>query len=225
MFNQIRISNKDVSALNGIDIDYDSLENDFYDYSNVVVKKPWGYEYLIYCNDIVAIWILHIQFGAQTSMHCHPNKKTSLVVLDGAVRCKTLEKTFDFDALEGFMIDKGVFHQTTATSNSGAFLMEIETPVNKRDLVRLKDKYGREGEGYESKDKHSNNIQNYSYISLREQSHLKLYKKRLGQCSMMFSRVEKNISLADVVDDSNDKDILAILNGGLSPVLLKETFQ
>ena len=89
------------------------------------------------------------------------------------------------------MIDKGVFHQTTATSNSGAFLMEIETPVNKRDLVRLKDKYGREGEGYESKDKHSNNIQNYSYISLREQSHLKLYKKRLGQCSMMFSRVEK----------------------------------
>ena len=35
MFNQIRISNKDVSALNGIDIDYDSLENDFYDYSNV----------------------------------------------------------------------------------------------------------------------------------------------------------------------------------------------
>ena len=39
MFNQIRISNKDVSALSGIDIDYESLENDFYDYSNVVVKS------------------------------------------------------------------------------------------------------------------------------------------------------------------------------------------
>ena len=76
---------------------------------------------------------------------------------------------------------------------------------------------------YESKDKHSNNIQNYSYISLREQSHLKLYK-RLGQCSMMFSRVEKNISLADVVDDSNDKDILVILNGGLSHGSIEETF-
>ncbi len=216
MFNQIQISNKDISALENIDIDFDSLTNDFYDYSNVVVKKPWGYEYLIFCNDIVAIWILHIQFGAQTSMHCHPNKKTSLVVLDGAVRCKTLEKTFDFDALEGFMIDKGVFHQTTAISDSGAFLMEIETPVNKRDLVRLKDKYGREGEGYESKDKHSNNIQNYSYISLREQSHLKLYKKRFGQCSMMFSRLEENSTLANVIDDFNDKDILAILSGGIA---------
>ena len=72
--------------------DYESLENDFRDYSNVVVKKPWGYEYLIYCNDIVAIWILHIQCGAQTSMHCHPNKKASLVVLDGAVRCRRWKK-------------------------------------------------------------------------------------------------------------------------------------
>ena len=62
-------------------------------------------------------------------------------------------------------------------------------------------------------------------IYLREQSHLKLYKKRLGQCSMMFSRVEKNISLADVVDDSNDKDILAILNEDFLLVPLKETFQ
>ena len=115
--------------------------------------------------------------GAETSMHCHPNKKTSLVVLDGTVRCKTLEKVFDFDALEGLMIDKGVFHQTTAISPKGAFLMEIETPVNKRDLVRLKD--GREEEGYESRDKHSLNIQNYSYISQRSKS-FKIYKKDLA---------------------------------------------
>ena len=100
MFNQIEISEKDTSALKNLDVDIESLKNDFYDYSNVVVEKPWGYEYLIYCNDIVAIWILFIKMGAQTSMHCHPNKKTSLVVLDGTVRCKTLEKVFDFDALK-----------------------------------------------------------------------------------------------------------------------------
>ena len=114
------------------------------------------------------------------------------------------------------MIDKGVFHQTTAISPKGAFLMEIETPVNKRDLVRLKDKYGREGEGYESRDKHSLNIQNYSYISLRDQSHLKLYKKRFGKCSMMFSRLESDTRVAEIIDDYNEKDILAILSGGLS---------
>ena len=108
MFNQIQISKKDLKAFENISVDFSSLKNDYYDYSNVVVKKPWGYEYLIYCNDIVAIWILFIKCGAQTSMHCHPNKKTSLVVLDGTVRCNTLDKGFNFDALEGLMIDKRV---------------------------------------------------------------------------------------------------------------------
>ena len=31
-----------------------------FDYSNVIVKKPWGYEYLVFKNDCFAIWILHI---------------------------------------------------------------------------------------------------------------------------------------------------------------------
>ena len=49
-------------------------EVESFDYSNVIVKKPWGYEYLVFKNDWVAIWLLHIVRKRKTSMHFHPNK-------------------------------------------------------------------------------------------------------------------------------------------------------
>ena len=39
--------------------------------SEVIVKKPWGYEYLCYENEDVAVWFLHIEYNQKTSMHCH----------------------------------------------------------------------------------------------------------------------------------------------------------
>ena len=105
-----------------------------------MVKKPWGYEYLIFAYETIAVWILYLKSGAETSMHCHPGKKTSLVVLEGQVNCSTITEQLIRGAGDGLWIDKGAFHQTSAISEAGAFVMEIETPVNKRDLVRLKDK-------------------------------------------------------------------------------------
>ena len=49
-------------------------------YSDAIVKKPWGYEYLVFENEFVAIWILQIIRKRKTSMHCHPNKKTGLIL-------------------------------------------------------------------------------------------------------------------------------------------------
>ena len=46
------------------------------DYSNIKVKKPWGSEYLIYQNNDIAVWLLKIIKGQNTSLHCHPIKKT-----------------------------------------------------------------------------------------------------------------------------------------------------
>ena len=47
----------------------------------VVVNKPWGYEYLMFQNTNVAIWMLYIKKGHSTSMHCHLKKKTSIVLI------------------------------------------------------------------------------------------------------------------------------------------------
>lgn len=198
LFNEAILSNPDIL-------------NDFYDYSKVVVKKPWGYEYLIYQNDTVAVWILYLKSGAQTSMHCHPNKKTSLIVLDGEIECLTAESSWIRKAGDGLLLEKGVFHQSKAVSENGAFIMEIETPINKRDLVRLKDLYGREKMGYESSTAHSLNIQNYNYLSLAGISGLYNQKKRFGHCSLTFRKIENE--LLSEISQNPDDDVVSVIRG------------
>tara|TARA_R110002167_G_scaffold154866_7_gene349202 strand:+ start:402 stop:1079 length:678 start_codon:yes stop_codon:yes gene_type:complete len=118
-------------------------------HENNIVKKPWGYEYLMYENDKVALWFLFIDKNESTSMHCHPNKTTGLTLLEGEVNVSFLSDIKNLKPFSKIMIRKGLFHSTKAISNSGAFVLEIETPVDKQDLVRFKDSYGREGKPYE----------------------------------------------------------------------------
>lgn len=118
-------------------------------YSNNIVKKPWGYEYLAYQNKDVALWFLYIKPEHATSLHCHPNKTTGLILLEGQARVSFLNNDTILNPTNKVMIRKGLFHSTKALSKEGAFVFEIETPVDKQDLVRFKDSYGREGKPYE----------------------------------------------------------------------------
>ena len=90
------------------------------------------------------------QQNQRTSMHCHPNKTTGLTVLDGEVTVSFLRDDFKLNSMKKIMIRKGLFHSTCETSKNGADIFEIETPVDKFDLVRLRDRYGREGKPYEN---------------------------------------------------------------------------
>jgi len=118
-------------------------------YKHNIVKKPWGYEYLVYSNEHVGLWFLSIQKDQKTSMHCHPSKTTGLILLDGEAEVSFMSDSFNLKPYRKLMIRKGLFHSTKAISNSGAAIFEIETPVDKHDLVRLEDSYGREGKPYE----------------------------------------------------------------------------
>ena len=120
-------------------------------YENNIVEKPWGYEYLAYENEAVAIWFLYLANQHRTSMHCHPNKTTGLMVLSGSAQVSFLDNTLTVPRGGKVMIRKGMFHSSCATSSPGTWLMEIETPVDKHDLVRFRDSYGREGKPYEDK--------------------------------------------------------------------------
>tara|TARA_R110000824_G_scaffold153926_20_gene325799 strand:+ start:4713 stop:5384 length:672 start_codon:yes stop_codon:yes gene_type:complete len=115
-----------------------------------VVKKPWGYEYLAYENSQVALWFLYIKYQHKTSMHCHPNKTTGLTLLDGEAEVSFLSDKRPLRSHHKIMIRKGLFHSTQAIDSRGAWVFEIETPVDKNDLVRLRDSYGREGKPYEN---------------------------------------------------------------------------
>lgn len=188
MISKISTSELDKEEFRKINVESSTQIDDFFDYSKVIVKKPWGYEYLIYRNEYIAVWILYIKQGFQTSIHCHPNKKTSLVILSGEALCSFLNKEMKIETGDGLLIDKGVFHRTHSVSSEGIFVMEIETPVNKRDLVRLNDTYGRVGLGYETIDQMSFNLQNYNYISLIEPEVYYNIKKKFGHCSISLAK-------------------------------------
>jgi hypothetical protein len=117
------------------------------DFSRNVVRKPWGHEYLVYDNKLVSGWILKIDAGKETSLHAHEHKVTGLIVLDGTVRVSFLHNGEVLTALDKRVIHPSVFHRTTAITN--ATLLETEAPVDKLDLVRFKDLYGRDGKPYE----------------------------------------------------------------------------
>lgn len=122
------------------------------DFSKMIVNKPWGYEYLMYASPVVEIWSLFIKKLASTSTHCHPNKKTSLILLEGDAIFSSLNEEVKLNFLDAVVMEPGVFHTTQAISEKGIHLLEIETPPNKYDLIRLQDKYGRVKRGYEGLD-------------------------------------------------------------------------
>jgi quercetin dioxygenase-like cupin family protein len=127
-----------------------STTKNTYNHKGVVIDKPWGYEYLVYENQHVALWLLHIAQGQQTSMHCHPTKTTGLVLVQGEAELSFLADKKNIKAPEKQVIRRGLFHSTKALSPDGIFMFEIETPNDKNDLVRLSDNYGRASSGYET---------------------------------------------------------------------------
>ena len=153
-----RINNK--VATEKFKIEENNQNTPSFDYSNVIVKKPWGYEYLVFKNDFVAIWMLQIVRKRKTSMHAHPNKKTGLILLSGSAACYHSNGVIELNSSDGVVIEKGAFHSTEAFSalpilphsENGVWVMEIESPPIKTDLVRMTDEYGRAGASYEGVD-------------------------------------------------------------------------
>jgi len=214
MIHHFNLTDLDSDQLSLLKIDKDSIKNDFFDYSKVIVRKPWGYEYLIFSNEHVAIWILSINPDSQTSMHCHPNKSTSLIVLQGQVTVSGLDKNVFLKAGHGIFIDQKVFHQSSTSKDTGAMLMEIESPVNKRDLLRLKDSYGRVNLGYEGKESYTSNTSNYNYLSFKKFGLASGLTKNFLESSLSFISAAQS-NLKEIIDKLNDADVLAILNGSL----------
>ena len=47
--------------------------------------------------------------------------------------------------------DQGAFHRTSSEYDRDILVMEIETPTNKNDIIRLKDEYNRSTAGLSKK--------------------------------------------------------------------------
>ena len=163
MIHKVYPSLNDFENLSRLKVQSSDFANNF-DYRNVVVNKPWGYEYLWYQNDNVAIWFLYIKKGSSTSLHCHAKKRTSLIVLDGEVICTSIDDKYKLLKFDSIVLEPCVFHSSMSISDNGSFIMEIETPPMKGDLVRMNDSYGRENSGYENTNEYSKEFHLYNFI-------------------------------------------------------------
>ncbi len=124
--------------------------------SNKVIKKPWGHEFRVFINHSLEIWKLFLDKGESTSLHSHPHKDTALILLEGSAYLETSSgKIKRLKAGDLYFIERKSLHRTY-TKHSHAVLMEIESPPEKNDLIRVQDKYQRNRIGYEFGQKNSN---------------------------------------------------------------------
>ena len=186
-------------------------KNNFY--CNKVVYKPWGYEYVVYSDsNRLAITFVKINYGHKTSLHCHPQKKTGFIILDGKALVQIgiyKENSKCFRALSRLVFRPGLFHSIKAISKQGICALEFETPFKKNDLVRFTDDYGRQSKHYEGK-KFTKNIGS-NFIKFKKP---KLGKKRKYNFKNLEILLEVRKNLKNLVK-KDDKTTSAILDGNI----------
>lgn len=211
MIHRVRLSEPDIKNL-ASKIPPKEPEDKVLDFSRYVVNKPWGREYLMYRNNFVEIWNLFLQREQSTSMHCHPNKKTALILLSGKALFTTLNGSTELLPMDAVIIEAGVFHSTKALSEEkGIELLEIETPPAKHDLIRLKDEYGRENQAYEGLNKME--IDNGRCVRFSEVGDGPSAEKSLGDCQLCIKKIGIDRLDSDAFDYLSNWDLLIMLEG------------
>jgi mannose-6-phosphate isomerase-like protein (cupin superfamily) len=186
-------------------------ENAYYD--NRIVFKPWGHEYVVYrYKSILSVTLLNINPNKSTSLHCHPSKKTGFVLLDGKAQIqlglwKSERKIYRSPSK--LMIRTGLFHSIKCISKKPLLALEFETPINKNDLVRFNDKYGREKKPYEQGKKFSKLNKDKKFFKIYK---FKEKKKYLFGKIVVKLEVHKNFKK---LVTEKDNTIFAVLNGNV----------
>jgi mannose-6-phosphate isomerase-like protein (cupin superfamily) len=123
-------------------------------YLDRLIPKPWGSEFRVYEDDLADVWCLHLNSGQRTSLHCHPRKRTALLCLDGTGTVSTHSGArYAFQAGAVLLIEPGAYHRATADPRTSLRLVEVETPKDKFDLVRIEDDFRNVDEPYEGEDR------------------------------------------------------------------------
>ena len=111
------------------------------------VEKPWGNEIIWAHTALYVGKILHIKAGQALSVQYHEQKDETIYLLNGEMIYRVGEiggdlKEIPLVAGESFRNEPGTVHQMEAVTDCD--LLEASTP-HLDDVVRLKDRYGREG--------------------------------------------------------------------------------
>lgn len=110
------------------------------------VPKPWGHETIWAHTDRYVGKVLHIKAGHALSVQYHNRKDETVHLLSGELvyRVQMGDALEDMRLKQGesFRITPGTIHQMEAVTDCD--ILEVSTP-ELDDVVRLSDRYGREG--------------------------------------------------------------------------------
>jgi mannose-6-phosphate isomerase-like protein (cupin superfamily) len=179
-------------------------------FKKYVVNKPWGCEYIAYQNKECSVGLLKIKKQQETSLHCHPKKKNGLIIIDGEAEVEL--GFYDKKKLispSKIMIRPGLFHSTKCISKTDCTILEIESPVNKMDLVRFKDQYGREQQPYEG----LHNMRKLTENEVIFEDPINQMGKKYFFGNVVVS-IEKHENLKKIIKEKSDT-IFAIIERGL----------
>lgn len=175
---------------------------------NGVYRKPWGWEFEACFSSSFSLWILCINPNNQTSLHCHVKKTTGYIVLEGRVEVEFLSSKLVFGAGDSINLRPGVFHRTRALE-SKAFVLEIESPNNKDDLLRLEDGYDRNNNLIDHEDKIYDKSLNEFQLLVKSQLNT---ENSIGiQIGSVYLKVIRD-SINKVIE-SKDWDLISLLDG------------
>jgi quercetin dioxygenase-like cupin family protein len=112
------------------------------------VEKPWGHEVIWAHTPLYVGKVLHIKAGHALSVQYHEKKDETIHLLSGEMIYRVGEgpsaplQEITLKAGESFRNEPGMVHQMEAVTDCD--VLEASTP-HLDDVVRLKDRYGREG--------------------------------------------------------------------------------
>jgi mannose-6-phosphate isomerase-like protein (cupin superfamily) len=112
------------------------------------VEKPWGWELIWAVADAYVGKILFVRAGESLSLQFHREKDESWYIESGRARLElgdVGQEALDEEIVTAgacFRYRPGTVHRVTAIEDTT--ILEVSTP-QLEDVVRLEDKYGREG--------------------------------------------------------------------------------
>ena len=112
------------------------------------VDKPWGYELIFALTDAYVGKVLFVKAGESLSLQFHREKEESWLVQSGRAKLElgsagdAVLKEEVIGAGACFHFQPGTVHRVTALEDT--MIVEVST-TQLDDIVRLEDRYGREG--------------------------------------------------------------------------------
>jgi mannose-6-phosphate isomerase len=111
------------------------------------VEKPWGWELIWAESEHYVGKLLFVRAGESLSLQYHERKDESWLVREGRARLELGEVGGELEATEiepgdAFRYRPGTLHRVTALEDT--LVLEVSTP-HLDDVVRVEDRYGREG--------------------------------------------------------------------------------